>query len=121
MWKEVVIEGDRVLGLECSGKLSEDDLERLHAWLDRKLAGAGKPALVIFMDTFAGYESASALWADMKIDTRHGDDFSRVAMVGDQGWIEWGAKVADLVTGADIKWFEAGDRDAAVVWARSGT
>lgn len=39
MWNEVNIEGDGVLGLECSGKLSKEDLETMHAWLDRKLAG----------------------------------------------------------------------------------
>ena len=118
MWKEVTIEGDRVLGLECSGKLTKEDFEQMHAWLDRELAGLDRPALVIFMGAFEGYENASALWADIRVDTRHGDDFSRVAMVADQAWIEWGAKAADLVTGADLKWFGSNERQAAIRWAR---
>lgn len=55
MWKEVTIEGDRVLGLECSGKLTKEDFEQMHAWLDRELAGLDRPALVIFMGAFEGY------------------------------------------------------------------
>lgn len=32
MWKEVNIDGDRVLGLECDGKLSKQDFETMHTW-----------------------------------------------------------------------------------------
>ena len=120
MWKEVDIDAEGLLGLECSGKLSKRDFETIHAWLDRELEAATyKPALVIFMDAFEGYESATAMWADMKVDARHANDFSRVAMVADRKWIEWWTKTADLVLGADLKWFDTNERDAAVTWARS--
>lgn len=43
----------------------------MHAWLDRESAIAPKkPASVVFMGRFGGYESASALWADMKVNMR---------------------------------------------------
>ncbi|MEP0315590.1 STAS/SEC14 domain-containing protein [Hyphomonas sp.] len=119
MWKEVTIGGDGVLGLECDGKLSKQDFETMHAWLDRELAAAAaKPALVIFMGSFEGYKSAAAMWADMKVDTRHADDFSRVAMIADQAWIEWGTKAANLVAGANLKWFDPTERKAAIAWAQ---
>lgn len=119
MWKEISIEGDGVLGLECSGKLSEQDFKTMHAWLDRELARAPKkPALVIFMGTFEGYESAAALWADMKVDMRHGNDFSRVALVADQKWIEWSTKATDFVMAPELKWFENAAGCAAIAWAR---
>ena len=120
MWKDVKIEGEGVLGLECDGKLSKQDFETMHAWLDRELEAAkGKPALVIFMGEFEGYESAAAIWADMKVDTRHANDFSRVAMVADQKWIEWGAKAADFVLPPELKWFENAAGRAAIAWART--
>lgn len=71
------------------------------------------------MESFEGYEDATAFWADMKVEMLHGGDFSRVAMVVDQKWIEWGAKVTDLVMGADLKWFGTNDRGAAIAWARA--
>ncbi len=72
------------------------------ALLDRKLAGSDKPALVIFMGAFEGNEDATALWADMKVDTRHANDFSRIAVVADRKWIEWGTKAAALVIGTKL-------------------
>ncbi len=92
MYREVKIEANGVLGLECRGKLTKDDFERMHDWLDTELTKYGKRALVIFMGGFEGYDDVSALWADMKMDTRHSGDFSRVAMVADQEWIKWGTK-----------------------------
>ena len=32
--EDVTIEGDGVLGLECSGRLGKEDFEQMHAWLD---------------------------------------------------------------------------------------
>ena len=92
MWKEVNLDGEDVLGLECNGKLSKRDFETMHTWLDRELKGAeAKPALVIFMASFEGYESAAAMWADMKVDTRHADDFSRISQLADSRFCDWRA------------------------------
>lgn len=116
MWKEVHIDAPNVIGLECSGKVSETEFERMHDWLDEKLRSDSKPALIVFMGNWEGYEDASALWEDMKIETRHRDDFSRVAIVGDQDWIEWGVKAGNLLTGAELKWFDTKDRANAISW-----
>ena len=89
----------------------------MHAWLDRKLADGGMPGLVILMGAFEGYDDPAAMWADLKVDAPHVDALSRVAMVADRGWIEWATKAADPVTRTDLRWFEPGDRDAAVAWA----
>ena len=103
MWKEVDVGAPNLLGLECVGTLAAADFETMHAWLDRKLAGGGKPALVILMGAFEGYADPTAMWADLKVETRHVGDFSRIAMVANQGWIEWATKAANLVTGAQLR------------------
>lgn len=118
MWKEVNVDGDGVLGAEFSGRLSKEDFETMHTWLDRKLAAVDKPALVIFWGAIEGYKDVAALWADLKIDIRHGNDFSRVALVADQKWIEWWTKALNLVVGTDLKLFKVDDRQAALAWAR---
>ena len=120
MWKEVDVGAPNVLGLECTDTLAAADFKAMHAWLDRKLAGGGKPALVILMGAFEGYEDPAAMWADLKVDTRHVGDFSCIAMVADRGWIEWATKAADPLTGPKLRWFEPSERDAAVAWAADG-
>lgn len=104
------------VAVKCQNRISR----RYTPGLDRELTKAQKkPALVFFMGTFKGYESAAALWADMKVDVRHGNDFSRVALVADQKWIEWGTKAADFVMTPEQKWFENTAGHEAIAWARA--
>ncbi len=121
MFKIVDIEAENVLGLECNGKLTEDDLKGIHSWLDAELSKNGKPSLVILMSSFDGYADASAFWADLKIYLKHHGDLSRVAIVADQAWLKWGAMAANTFTRADLKWFATDDHDLAISWAHDGS
>lgn len=121
MWKPVPIDTPGVLGLECAGKMSSEDFEAMQSWLDRHLAGSARPALVVFLGSFEGYEDMSAFWADLKVDTRFVGKFSRIAMVGDQRWLDWSTRAADVVSGADLKWFPEDRRAEAIAWAATAT
>lgn len=121
MWKEIAVEAPGVLALECSGKLSTRDFEEMHAWIDRQIARHDdRPSLVILMGSYDGYESPSALWADMKLDARHADDFARVAFVADELWIEWATKAGDLITRGELRCFAPDEREEAIAWAAAG-
>jgi hypothetical protein len=120
MWKEIAVEAPGVLALECAGRLSERDFEKMHAWVDRQIARHDRPALVILMGAFEGYESPSALWADMRIDARHAGDFARVALVADETWIEWATKAGDPLTRAGLRCFAPDERAEAIAWAAAG-
>ena len=117
MWTNVTIDAPGVVALECSGRLSERDLEEMHAWIDQQVARHDRPALVILMGAFEGYESPSALWADMRIDARHAGDFTRVALVADETWIGWAAKAGDLLTHAELRCYIPDAREDAIAWA----
>lgn len=120
MWKEVAIKAPGVLALECAGRLSERDFDEIHAWIDRQIAGHDRPALVILMGAFKGYESPLAFWADMQIDVRHAGDFARVAFVADEPWIEWATKAGDPLTNAELRCFAPDEREEAIAWAAAG-
>ena len=120
MWKELAIEAPGVLALECAGRLSERDFDEMHAWIDRQIAQHDRPALVVLMGAFDGYESPSAFWADMQIDARHADDFARVAFVADEPWIEWATKAGDPLTRAELRCFAPNEREEAIAWAAAG-
>lgn len=117
MWKSVNIPAEGVIGLECSGRISAEELEGMQAWLEREMANRDKPELVLFVGGFEGYDDLAAFWSDLKFDTRHVNDFARVAMIGEKEWIEWSTKAADLVTDVDLEWFDSADRSAAIAWA----
>lgn len=49
--------------------------------------------LITFAPDFEGFE-VGALWEDMKFGVQHANDFHRVAIVGDEKWLEWMTKSA---------------------------
>lgn len=119
MFTETLTQHDDVVGIACEGKLSEDDPKRMHALLHARLEAAAMPGLVIDLSAFQDYEGLSALSEDLKMDTKHRNDFRRIAVIGDRKWIEWGTTLADLLTRAEMRWFDSQEREDAADWARS--
>ncbi|MDT0684049.1 STAS/SEC14 domain-containing protein [Roseicyclus sp. F158] len=118
MFTEIETADSNVIGIACRGKLSESDLERMHGLLHERLERPGKPGFVLDLTDFDGYDGPSAMLEDLKIDTAHANDFSRVAIVGEGVLMEWGAKLADALTQAEMRNFDPAQMDAAIEWVR---
>lgn len=118
MFKETLTEHDNVIGLASEGKLSDDDFERMHTLIHERLSRGGRPGLLLYLTKFEGYENASAVLEDVKIDIAHTNDFSRIAVVGERGWMEWGTKIVNVITLAEMRWFKATDFKNAIAWLR---
>ena len=56
---------------------------------------------------------AGALWEDIKFDMKHHGDIERLAFVGEKAWAAWMAKICRPFTSANIKYFDASEKDAA--------
>lgn len=118
MFTETLKDHDEVIGIVCRGKLTEDDLGRMHEPLHERLASADCPGLVVDLTGCDGYEGLGALREDLKMDTAHRNDFSRIAVIGDRKWMEWGTSLAGALTRAELRWFDSGEAEAAEDWAR---
>ncbi|SFP84595.1 STAS/SEC14 domain-containing protein [Tranquillimonas alkanivorans] len=118
MFIETLKDDDEVVGIVCRGKLTAEDMKRMHVLLHEKLVSAERPGLVVDLTEFKGYEDADALREDMKMDISHRNDFSRIAVIGDRKWIEWGMSLAGAITRAEMRWFDSSEAEAAQVWAR---
>ncbi len=118
MFTETQTRNDDIVGIACEGKLTKTELEQMHALLHERLEGAGKPGLVLDLKRFEGYDEPAAILEDLKIDTAHAQDFCRIALIGDGKWMEWGTKLAGILTRAEMRWFDVAEMDAAISWAR---
>lgn len=118
MFTETEFSHDDVIGIACRGKLSESDLQRMHVLLHERLEGMKRPGLLLDLTDFEGYDGPTAMLKDLKIDTAHADDFDRVAVVGEGVPMEWGTKLADVLTRAEMRQFDPALMDAAIEWAR---
>jgi stage II sporulation SpoAA-like protein len=108
--------GGKVLEVRASGKLSADDYAEYEPAVDRLIAKAGgKISILFIMHDFHGWDMG-AVWEDTKFATTHCTKIHKIAMVGEKTWEKWMAVVCKPFTMSSIKYFDAGQEDAARKW-----
>ncbi len=107
---------DDVLQLTVQGKLSEEDLSDLVPDLKKHIENTDHPHLLMLLDRFGGYESASAFMKDLKLDSQYIGKFDRIAVIGDKEWEKWAVQVLNPITSEDLKFFSLNEKDQAENW-----
>ena len=108
----------KTLEVSVSGKLSADDYETLEPGVDKLIESSGKIKILFIMHDFHGWD-LGAVWEDIKFATKHCRDIEKVAMVGEKTWEKWMATICKPFTMSKIKYFDAGEDDAARQWLTS--
>lgn len=106
---------ENTVGFKISGKLHDEDYKAFVPMVDEVIAEQGKTRLLAQFHDFRGWD-ARALWDDVQFATSHCSKIERIALVGENKWEEWMAKICKPFTMAKIKYFDAGDIDAAWQW-----
>ncbi|WP_049723316.1 SpoIIAA family protein [Gilvimarinus polysaccharolyticus] len=103
------------LSLKVSGKLTHEDYQKITPLLDNALAGLEDPDLMAYVDIreLEGWELRAA-WDDFKLGAKHRKAFKRVAIVGDQRWIDVASKVGGWFIAGKMEHFD--DPAAALAW-----
>jgi hypothetical protein len=109
---------DNYIEARISDKLTEKDYEVLVPELERRIDQFGGLRLLIELHDFRGWD-IGALWEDLKFDFKHYRDIDRIAIVGENRWHKTGALFARPFTGAEVRYFEKEEIDAAREWVRS--
>ena len=104
------------IGLEASGKVTEEDYRDVLVPIVAKAQGQGKVRLLYVLgEGFESY-SAGAMWADAKVWAKHLDGWERIAIVSDADWMEHAAKAVNWMVSGEIKVFESDDLRDAKIW-----
>lgn len=109
------IDDEFFLSLKAIGKLTHEDYETITPMIDSALAAVEHPKVRALVDgtELEGWE-LRAMWDDLKLGLKHGNEFERIALYGNRGWQEWGSKIAGWFIAGEIEYFE--DRDKALEW-----
>ena len=108
----------KTLEVKASGKLSAEDYETLEPGVEKLIEGSGKIKILFIMHDFHGWD-LGAVWQDIKFATKHCRDIEKVAMVGESAWENWMATICKPFTMSSIKYFDAGEEEAARRWLMS--
>ena len=108
----------RLLEVKASGKLSKEDYENFEPGVSGLVQSAGKIKILFVMHDFHGW-SLGAVWEDIKFATKHCRDIEKIAMVGEHAWEKWMSTICKPFTMSKIKYFDAGEEEAAREWLTS--
>lgn len=107
---------DNILSLKVTDKLTKEDLDNLVPHLKDHVNSADHPHLLMVMEDFEGYESASAVLKDLKLDSEYIGYFDRITLVGDKKWQEWGTQVFNKLTKEELRFFSIEEKEEARNW-----
>lgn len=100
------------LSLKAQGKLTHKDYETITPMIDSALAVVKEPRVKVFIDgtELEGWEPR-ALWDDLKLGLKHGNEFEKIAIYGNKQWQEAVAKIGHWFISGEVRFFD-NERDA---------
>jgi hypothetical protein len=110
-----------ILIVSPSGPLEKADFEHLAKEVGPLIASKGKlVGLMIYTETFPGWESFGALVSHLKFVADHHQRIERIAAVTDSGILKVMPRIADHFVQAQVRCFEFGEKARALAWLEAG-
>ncbi len=107
-----------ILGVLVSGKLTDEDYQKLTPKLEQIINQEGTIRLLCILEEFQGW-TAKAAWDDLKLDVKHHQAFERLAVVGDTKLEAFMTQISKPFIKGEVKYFERKHADQAWDWIRS--
>ena len=106
------------LSLKAVGKLTHEDYKVINPLIDSALDGVKDPKVTVFFDgsELEGWELRAA-WDDFRLGLKHGNEFDKIAILGNKRWLEYSSKIASWFVSGEVKYFD--DSTTALEWLRA--
>jgi hypothetical protein len=111
-----------ILVLKPEGALRAEDFTALSGAVDPYLEQHGElKGLMVELPSFPGWENFAALLSHLRFVRDHHRRVRRVAVVSDSTLLAVAPKIASHFVSAQIRTFDAADRDTALAWIETGS
>ena len=103
------------LYIKAIGKLTHKDYEIIIPMIESALEGVKNPNIIALFDgsEFEGWELRAA-WDDFKLGLKHGNEFKKVAVVGNKKWLQVASNIGSWFISGTVRQFE--EMEAALEW-----
>jgi len=118
MLQIIDVKKDNVITTLATGKLDQQDIEKVHPIIHSILDKGLKVRWYFEMDNFEGW-TINELWKDFKNNSTHEKEYERIAMVGDKKWQKWATQLMKPFCNAEIKYFNLDQKEDAKSWIES--
>lgn len=115
MYEKLSRSDGHVLGYEVREVLTAGQLDEMLTEVEAVIADHDSVRLLVSMPSVP-YPDPTALHDDLGFWLRHSDDVERYAVVGGNPLLAWSSRIADIVRGPDVEYFEQDAIDDAWSW-----
>lgn len=98
-------DGETLIEVEMVGRLTHEDYQYAVPLMESAIKGSDSVKMLADLSHLEGWELRAA-WDDFKFGLEHRNDFAKIALVGDQKWVEWSANLSKYLMQGEIKHFE---------------
>ena len=107
-----------VLGVEATGKVTDDDYEKVLIPTIQEHRKAHEKIRFVYVmgEDFDGW-TLGAMWDDAKLGLRDARAWEKIALVSDEDWVEHTVKAFGWMVPGEVRVFELDDLDDALAWA----
>lgn len=109
------VNDDFYIAVKAIGRLTHDDYTFMTPLLEAAFKEVGGPKVRVLFDgtEFEGWQVRAA-WDDLKLGLKHGNEFSRIAFVGNKKWEALAASVGNWFIKGELKYFD--NYEQAIDW-----
>ncbi|MEJ2638416.1 MAG: STAS/SEC14 domain-containing protein [Desulfosarcinaceae bacterium] len=109
------IEGP-VMGLRIQGAVTAGETRRLKDHIATRSARWGPLRLLVVLDSYPNFNSAEALYEDLRFAKLTAANLARVAVVAKEPWKDTWVGIFSLFGGLEMAYFQTSDIEAAWQW-----
>lgn len=107
---------DAVLALHITGEISDRETGRIVRAIKNHASPRQKARLFLLIDHYASFNSAEALYEDLRFSRQCDGLIERMVIVGDRPWKETWVALFGLFSGIDMAYFVRTEAKAAWQW-----
>lgn len=104
-----------IVNVTIQDKVTKEEIDAIALRIRQTLTQYDKVRMYLEIPDFEGY-SLKGFFEDLKQTGKHLNDFEKVAVVTDEGWIGKLGNISDLVISADVKYFNFREIETARKW-----
>ena len=105
-----------ILAIRITGEISDIEHAQLNQLIQRYIAAWKRSRLLIVVAHYTSFNSAEALYEDLRMVKAHADSIDKMAVVGDRRWKQTWAGLFGLFSGIQTHYFYIDEIEAASQW-----
>jgi len=106
---------EQVIAIKIRDDINKKDVQKIHPLIHNITNKGMKVRWYFELEDFTGYD-LNGLWADLKVDAAHFNEYGKMVMVGDKKWQELATEATDFFTGSEVRFFEPHQKEKAKQW-----